>query len=267
MARRNAICIGINSYAGAPLAGCVNDADDWAHALGGLGFSVGVLDDAQATRAAIVAAVARTVASLRGPGDVAAITYSGHGTWVLDRDGDEPDGRDEAFCPHDLGPGGRNLLRDDDVRTLLAARPEGARVVLVTDCCHSGTIFRAVASPDAPAARVRFLPPAQFAADPGEARRYEQLARTPVARSDAPLPGVVHLAACRDTEYSYDTAFGGRPGGAFTHFALAALAALPARANYADWAAALATRLPSVSYPQSPRLNAAAGDAAAAVFT
>jgi hypothetical protein len=47
-------------------------------------------------------------------GDTLVITYSGHGTWVPDSSGDEPDGRDEALCPHDIATAGP--LLDDEIR-------------------------------------------------------------------------------------------------------------------------------------------------------
>ena len=39
---KRALCIGINDYpgTGSDLAGCVNDANDWAEALAGRGFEV-----------------------------------------------------------------------------------------------------------------------------------------------------------------------------------------------------------------------------------
>ena len=48
---RLALCIGINDYpgTGSDLAGCVNDAGDWAKTLGGHGFEVSTLTDKKAT--------------------------------------------------------------------------------------------------------------------------------------------------------------------------------------------------------------------------
>src|SRR6185369_9325866 len=90
---KSALCIGINDYPGTgmDLQGCVNDAADWAEALGARGFSVTRLVDAQATKAAMAAAFARVIGAAES-GDTVVITYSGHGTYVPDLDGDELDG-------------------------------------------------------------------------------------------------------------------------------------------------------------------------------
>ena len=53
-------------------------------------------------------------------GDSLIITYSGHGTWVPDKNSDVPDGRDEAFCPCDLSSKG--ALLDDDIHALFSRR-------------------------------------------------------------------------------------------------------------------------------------------------
>src|SRR4051812_8546697 len=98
------------------LAGCVNDANDWAAELTSRGFTVSKLVDAQATKAAMVAGFKSVIGSA-GNGDIVVITYSGHGTYAPDLNGDELDGLDEALCPHDLQTGGGALL-DDEIHAL-----------------------------------------------------------------------------------------------------------------------------------------------------
>lgn len=265
--RCKASCIGIN-YPGTDfaLAGCVNDAEDWAAYLGSLGFSVGLLTDSQATKTSIIGAIMAVVQSL-GPGDVGVIQFSGHGTWVPDLNGDEPDGRDEAICPVDMGDDGHNLVIDDEINMLLDSRAAGSRVVLITDCCHSGTIFRLVGPFDGTARKIRYLPPAHFARNPHFLSAVHRLGPTGPHPSDAPLPGVIHYAACKDNEYSYDAEFHGRGNGAFTYNALRAAKALPQVATYADWFRAIHAQLPSASYPQSPRFNAVKADRTLPLFT
>lgn len=74
-------------------------------------------------------------------GDHLFFHYSGHGTSVKDVDGDEgKDGKDEAICPVDYANAG--LILDDDMhRILVESLPEGCSLVVVFDCCHSGTIL------------------------------------------------------------------------------------------------------------------------------
>ena len=118
---RRALCIGINDYpgTGSDLSGCVNDARDWASELYTRGFEVESLTDAQATRAAMTSAILTLISNAQR-GDTVVFTYSGHGTWVVDQDGDEVDGRDEALCPHDIST--RGALLDDEIRQLFDRR-------------------------------------------------------------------------------------------------------------------------------------------------
>ncbi|MEI8300222.1 MAG: caspase family protein [Chlamydiota bacterium] len=66
--------------------------------------------------------------------------YSGHGASVKDTSGDEADGYDEAFVPIDYERSG--LIIDDDMYTMLVKplQPD-VHLIVVTDCCHSGTIL------------------------------------------------------------------------------------------------------------------------------
>jgi tetratricopeptide (TPR) repeat protein len=100
MAKR-VLCIGINDYPGTAndLAGCVNAAQDWAVALQTRGFTVRGLVDHEATKANMLAAVQELIGGA-APGDSLVITCSGHGTFVPDASGDEPDACDEGLCPY-----------------------------------------------------------------------------------------------------------------------------------------------------------------------
>jgi len=71
------------------------------------------------------------------PGDRLFIQYSGHGTEVRDRTGDEKDGFDEAFCPLDGGVILDDWLFLNTVKPL--ERHPGASLFFLVDACHSGT--------------------------------------------------------------------------------------------------------------------------------
>ena len=81
------------------------------------------------------------------PGDQILFFYSGHGTQVLDTDGDEraidpDDDRDEAIAPYDAyGANGKlyNVITDDQFNQWIE-RFSGRSVVLIFDSCHSGTV-------------------------------------------------------------------------------------------------------------------------------
>jgi hypothetical protein len=248
---KKALCIGINDYPGTQndLSGCVNDANDWAAELTGRGYTVNKLIDAQASLGAMTAAFQQFIGSAVS-GDTLIITYSGHGTWVPDSSGDEPDGRDEGLCPWDIGSAGP--LLDDEIRNLFGQRAGGVRIVLISDSCHSGSVTRGDDSDlDPGAARARFLPLEAWmsAAElPSPSKRPPGLV-SGLRRSG----GDLLLAGCLDTQYSWDTSFKGRPNGAFTYYALKTL-----RENkpttYAAWFNAIRTYLPTTRLPQDPQI-------------
>ncbi|MBN8454528.1 caspase family protein [Accumulibacter sp.] len=265
---KRALCIGVNNYPGThmDLNGCVNDANDWAGELATRGFTVSKLIDSQATKAAMVSGIQSLIGSAVS-GDVVVMTFSGHGTYVPDLNGDEVDGLDEALCPYDLQTGGGALI-DDEINTLFAARKAGVRLLLISDSCHSGTVTRAaLADPDADdAPRPRFMPmgnwlpadqlPRGFSGQPLTTVQVTS-GLSPFAGALSRMAGDLLLAGCKEgpNNFSYDARIGGRPCGAFTYYALKTLRALPAGATYADWHARITpANLPSASYPQTPQI-------------
>jgi metacaspase-1 len=258
-----ALCIGINDYPGtdSDLAGCVNDANDWAAAFATRGFSVEKIFDRKATRAGMRTAIQNLMAKGKN-GDSLILQYSGHGSFVPDEDGDEPDGTDECLCPYDIGTQGP--ITDDELFDLFNTRATGVRLVMISDSCHSGTVarFAPIVTPptmrgrDAPRRIVRFLPPAVFLSK----RQASKLGLTRALRRSSPLGryAALLMSGCQDTEYSYDAWFQGRSNGAFTFVALRALKSLPAKATYSDWYKAIRKLLPSQQYPQTPNLYGSA---------
>lgn len=254
-----ALCIGINDYPGtdSDLSGCVNDANDWAAVLSARGFGVSMLLDRAATGKAMRQAIQATVDQAVS-GDSVVVQYSGHGSFVPDENGDEPDGFDECLCPHDISTNGP--ITDDDLFELYSRAAAGVRVIMISDSCHSGTVarFAPITTPpttrasNAPQRKVRFLPPAVFMSKT-EAKafggRRGRRASTPPGRG-----GCLLLAGCQDTEYSYDAFFEGRPNGAFSFVAMRELALLKSAATYSQWHTAIRKALPSSQYPQTPNL-------------
>nr|XP_016502223.1 PREDICTED: metacaspase-3-like [Nicotiana tabacum] len=74
------------------------------------------------------------------PGDSLVFHYSGHGTRVRDRDGDEVDGNDESLCPVDFETEGR-ILDDEINNTIVRPLPCGATLHGIIDTCFSGTFL------------------------------------------------------------------------------------------------------------------------------
>lgn len=248
-----AVCVGINDYPGTgnDLFGCVNDANDWADELTKRGFEVLKLLDRKATKSAIKKALNTAVGKAQSK-DTLVFTYSGHGSWQPDQDGDEADNRDEGWCPYDVDSAG--LLLDDDMYNIFCGLKADARLVMISDSCHSGTISR-MAPPSTPITqgpRIKFMPPERFLKK-AELELADRQSSFPIGLKTKPERALL-ISGCQDYEYSYDAAFNGRANGALTYFALQSLQNLKASATYTDWYKAIRQALPSQSHPQSPNL-------------
>lgn len=264
---RRALLIGINEYpileARYRLRGCVNDTEMMGQVLRErFGFrdeNVSFLRDREATREAILGALARLEAETR-EGDTVVLHYSGHGSQMRDREGDEPDGFDETILPCDTGRGDAENrdITDDEIRLwLLRLSEKTHNVTLVFDCCHSGTLTR-----DPFGAASRWVEP--------DERPVEQLPPSPVlarargrdAWSGGWLPlgaRYVLLAGCRDEESSFEYYPGGEGEaevcGAFTYFLCRELWAAREGSTYRDVFERAAVGV-SAEYPrQHPQLE------------
>jgi hypothetical protein len=262
-----ALTVGCN-YLGTnnALSGCVNDKRDLEEVLDARGFDriIG-LEDNEATRENILGHLEQLVRDAKAD-DLVWFSWSGHGTWTVDRSGDEPDRRDEALYTAD-----GKLILDDDLYRIFTSGHRWARYVMFSDSCHSGSVNR-LAGPLSPVYAVagrskaapvvpenyrkaKFLPPAEWidnSDDLHDARRVELAPARGRPRASALL-----LAACRDNQTAMDAWFDGRANGAFTYAALQALAENPA--TYRDWQRGINKRLPSIDFDQAPRLEGGSG--------
>lgn len=115
--------------------------------------NISMLKDRQVTKKSILKAIETKLTNEVSPGDFAVFHFSGHGQQIVDDNGDEIDGLDEALVPFDspkyydqLNNPGNKLLRDDDLAyefSLLRQKlgPEG-RLLISFDACHSGSAIR-----------------------------------------------------------------------------------------------------------------------------
>lgn len=248
---KRSLHVGLN-YPGtsAELAGCVNDAIDWRDLFHGLGYSTVML--AEPTGVEMLTAIQAQLKGLRR-GDRFVLTYSGHGSFVPDRNGDEIDGFDEVLCPSDYQS---RVVTDDDLSRVFDSAALGVRKTFLSDSCHSGTVNRfaplAVGLVAQLNAKARFMPPSEFL----PARDIDAvLAASPVTKV---IPGATRVPAalisgCADHEYSYDAWFGSRANGAFSRVAIDAFRPT---IRMVEWWRTIRSGLPSPSFPQTPQLQA-----------
>ena len=229
MAKR-ALLVGINRYPDPEnaLRGCLNDVRQVGDLLrlhfgfGGSG-AVKLLTDAHATTAAIVDGLHWLVDDA-APGDVLVFHYSGHGSQVPDRHGDEVDGLDEIICPYDLD--WDNPLTDDDLYAIIRGLRAGASLTVILDSCHSGTGLRELSARGA-GDRGRWL-------DPPERLRRPLPTNAATRRFGARAAqcGAVLIAGCRSDQTSADADIGGEYHGALTYYLCRAIEELRYAANY-----------------------------------
>ena len=115
------------------LAGCEFDAHDMVAIAESIGFEERTaLLTADATVENVTAALSAAASKLAS-GDILFLTYSGHGGSLPDKNGDEPDQRDETWVLYD-----RQFV-DDELFSLYVRFKAGVRILVLSDSCHSGT--------------------------------------------------------------------------------------------------------------------------------
>ena len=265
--KKRALLIGINKYQvpGADLRGCVNDVRNLQGVLtkyyGFAARDISTLTDLKATKRAIEAGIRKLVRQSK-KGDVVLLHYSGHGSNVPDNDGDEADRRDEILCPTDLD--WKDPLRDDWLRATFNKLKAGVRLTVIMDCCHSGTITRAIVPPDA-RVKARFLPSPWdlVAAESGRALRgtprggLRSSSRAVRKKKDvvsAKIPEVL-VTGCRDTQTSADAYIGGSYNGALTYHLVESIKAAKGRLSYRQLHSRTAAQLRKKSFSQVPQLE------------
>ena len=137
---RRAVLIGIN-YEGTShaLAGCHNDVSQLSAMLKShfqyKNEDITKLIERDATRTNILKALSDLVIECeREKVTECWFSFSGHGVGVYDKSADERDRRDECIVDVD-----GNLIHDDTIHSILRRLPSYTRMVMVWDCCFSGT--------------------------------------------------------------------------------------------------------------------------------
>lgn len=281
-----ALLVGINAYEGMRLRGCVNDvnrmrellqqqynmSDDMLHIL---------LDEA-ATAAAIQEGL-RWLAEPDGTQTppVRLFHFSGHGTFVADESGDEPDGQDEALVPYDYQTAG--MVLDDTLRELYHTFSPNTHLVLTMDCCHSGTVHAAPATLNRfmvvsreeqqriDAARERF----EQKRDAFEAQKRAELSSQQITQEehnraieqldqkshfarDPATTTVVILSAAQDQQTAADARLSGDFYGAFSYYLTEALRGSGANLSYPSLMDMVSKSIRDNKFTQIPQLHGSA---------
>jgi hypothetical protein len=157
--------------------------------------------------------------------------YSGHGTQVDDKDKDELDGKDETVYSKN-----GHMITDDEINAKLAQFSADKVVVLVFDCCHSGTIAD--------------LPYIATAYDPGV--KVEKVKKDIKAK-------VICVSGCRDSQTSADITERGLSYGALSSTLYSILRKNEAEKKVVTWRQLydiLLVEMTKKRYAQIPQLTA-----------
>jgi hypothetical protein len=201
------------------LAGCVNDVAlvrDTIKAFGVPNEDIHVLVNRRATKANIVNRIELVVEKAE-PGDVLVFYYSGHGSQVRDRNGDElSDALDEVICPYDMDWDSGTYILDDDLDAILAEVPRDVVIEVFVDCCFWGAT---------PIEReVRFLAP-PFDIEARAEGDEDVLHYHGLAACDCFAEQNVFWAASSEGQIAEEDYLGGRAHGVFTYWGCEFMAA------------------------------------------
>ena len=275
---KKALLIGINHYQvpGANLRGCVNDVTNLKRALvqfaGFTETNTKTLLDLRATKAAMQTGMQNLIKGAK-KGDVLVLHYSGHGSNVPDKNGDEADHRDEILCPTNLD--WADPLLDDWLRVTFDKLPAGVSFTVIMDCCHSGSCTRAIQPPDAPSIE-RYLPnPLDLLATESRRGLSGKVRSTLVpghraerGKQDVVVAdiGEVLITGCRDTQTSADAYIGGTYNGALTYHLVKAIQEKKGKLTYRDLHQRPLELLRKGKYDQVPQLEGRAANLDRPIF-
>lgn len=251
-----------NAYPGwdSTLSGCINDANSMMQLASAAGFRTKRMIDGEATSNEVLAAIAALGQTCKA-GDIALISYSGHGGQVPDTNGEEDDGQDETWVLYD------RQVCDDELNQMYAQFAAGVRIVVVSDSCHSGTVARAIvnlatrhAAVTNPIAKEEWpegvkleetrprAMPASFARQDAQRRRgVYSLVQTLTRSSRNPdlAASVILISGCQDNQLSFD----GSINGAFTTALLEVWNQGRFTGDYRSFHSAIVNRMPADQTP------------------
>lgn len=137
---KKALLVGINYVGtGNALYGCINDVNAVNVHLRSKGFTCQLITDnttLKPSRETILNAFKLLLVNAVA-GDVLIFHYSGHGSYVRDKNREEMDGYDEAIVSNDM-----KYILDDEFKSLLVNYlKKDVTLFALFDSCHSGTML------------------------------------------------------------------------------------------------------------------------------
>ena len=230
---KKALLIGIN-YTGTSneLYGCINDVNSIKERITKQGFSnINVITDLttkKATRINILEGFKNLLMNCQA-GDLLFFVYSGHGSYAIDRNGDEKDGRDELIVSCDL----QGVL-DDELKTLIQTYLKtDVTLFALFDSCFSGSVLDL---------KYQFM----------DSLNYENF--TENSKQLETLGNVFMISGCTDNQTSADAVFEGKANGAMTWSLLESLKQKP-NINWRELVVNMRDLLKTSEFTQIPQFS------------
>lgn len=203
---KRALLIGIN-YTGTSneLYGCISDVNSIKERISSQGFNdINIMTDLttkKATRINILEGFKNLLINSQS-GDLLFFLFSGHGSYIIDRNGDEKDGRDELIVSCDL-----QSILDDELKSLIQTHlKKDVTLFALIDSCFSGSVLDL---------KYQFM----------DSLNYEKF--TENSKQLETIGNVLMISGCTDDQTSADAVFNGKPNGAMTWSLLESLKQKP----------------------------------------
>jgi hypothetical protein len=203
---KRALLVGIN-YTGTSnqLYGCINDVNSIKERISANGFtSINTITDLttkKPTRDNILNDFKSLLTSSKA-GDLLFFLYSGHGSYALDRNGDEADGYDELIVSSDL-----KGIADDEFKTIIQQNlKQDVTLFAMFDSCFSGTMLDL---------RYQYM----------DSLNYDKY--TENEKQAITVGNVFMISGCTDEQTSADAVFNSKANGAMTWSLLESLKQKP----------------------------------------
>jgi uncharacterized caspase-like protein len=230
---KKALLIGIN-YTGTSneLYGCINDTTAIKERISKQGFNdITVITDLttkKATRNNILEGFKNLLMNCQA-GDFLFFVYSGHGSYAIDRNGDEKDGRDELIVSCDL----QGIL-DDELKALIQTYlKEDVTLFALFDSCFSGSVLDL---------KYQFM----------DSLDYDKF--TENSKQLETQGNVIMISGCTDNQTAADAVFGGKAAGAMTWSLLESLKQKP-NFNWRELVKTMRDLLKTSQFTQIPQFS------------
>ena len=193
--KKKALLIGIN-YTGTSneLFGCINDTSSVKERISKQGFNdINIMTDLtnkKATRNNILEEFKNFIIKSQ-TGDLLFFLYSGHGSYTIDRNGDELDGRDELIISCDL-----QGIIDDELKSIIQTYlKKDVTLFAMFDSCFSGSVLDL---------KYQFM----------DSLNYDKF--TENSKQLETLGNVFMISGCTDNQTSADAVFNNKANGAMS---------------------------------------------------